>query len=337
MRKSPRRASGAVLVLMAVALLAAACSAGAGELEDDARVRVVTSVSPLRNLVENVGGVRVQVVGLVPEGTNAHTFSPPPSAARTLSEADLIVLNGLNLETPMQEMAASVGAADATFLLLGDVAVQPDAYVYDFSFPLSEGRPNPHLWTDPNLALVYAGLIRDALARRDPPGASYYAANYARFQDRILAMDDAFRTAIATIPAAQRKLLTYHDSFPYFGPRYGLEVIGAIQPSGFADPPPQEVAGIVRQIREAGVPAIFGSQVFPSEVLAVIASEVGAVQVSTLRDDDLPGDPGDPQNTYLAMMTENVRTLVTALGGNAAALDGFDTADTWLPLPEGTS
>ena len=284
-------------MLATVALLAAACGGGgSGGGEDrvagDTRVRVVTSVSPLRNLIENVGGARVRVEGLVPEGTNAHTFSPPPSAARTLSQAELIVLNGLQLETPMQEMAASVGASDATLLLLGDATVQTGAYVFDFSFPASQGRPNPHLWTDPNLAMLYAALIRDALVRRDPSSAGYYAANYARFQDRILVMDAAFRVAIATIPASQRKLLTYHDSFPYFGTRYGLEIIGAIQPSGFADPPPQEVAGIVRQIREAGVPAIFGSQVFPSEVLAVIASEAGAVQVSTLRDDDMPGDPG---------------------------------------------
>ena len=76
------------------------------------------------------------------------------------------------------------------------------------------------------------------------------------------------------------------------------------------------------------MPAIFGSEVFPSEVLKTIAAEAGAIQIATLSDDDLPGAPGDPENTLIAMMVENVRTLVSALGGDPAALDGFDTRDT---------
>ena len=91
------------------------------------------------------------------------------------------------------------------------------------------------------------------------------------------------------------------------------------------------MAELIEQIREAGVPTIFGSEVFPSEVLETIAAEAGAVQVSTLSDDDLPGAPGDPENTLIGMTVENVRTMVLALGGDASALDGFDTGNTWLP------
>ena len=147
-------------------------------------------------------------------------------------------------------------------------------------------------------------------------------------------MDERFFDAVATIPARNRKLLTYHDSFPFFGARYGFEIIGAIQPSGFTEPSPRDVAALVRQIEKTGVPAIFGSEVFRSEVLRTIADEAGAIQVSTLRDDDLPGEQGDPTNTFVAMMVENVRTIVSALGGDVAALDGFDTRDTWRPYAE---
>ena len=142
------------------------------------------------------------------------------------------------------------------------------------------------------------------------------------------------RKAAATIPEGRRLLLTYHDSFPYFGKRYGFTIIGAIQPSDFAEPSPREVARLVEQIQEAKVPAIFGSEVFPSEVLETIADEAGALQVATLRDDDLPGDRGDPENTYLAMMVNDVRAMVSSLGGNATALDSFDTSNTWIPFAE---
>ena len=176
--------------------------------------------------------------------------------------------------------------------------------------------------------------MRDALSRIDTEGAAYYAANTDAFVSRLEALDMAIQAAVATIPEGQRVLLTYHDSFPYFGPRYGFTIIGAIQPSDFSEPSPQEVADLVRQIRASEAPAIFGSEVFPSEVLRTIADEAGAVQVATLRDDDLPGERGEPGNTYLAMMVENVRTIVTSLGGDAGALAKFDTRDSWTAFAD---
>ena len=319
-----RAAFSALLGLCVV--LAAACGGGS---DDDSRLRVVTTVAPLRSIVENVGGERVLVVGLVPEGVNSHTYDPPPSAAADIARADLIVLNGLNLELPALELAQANRADDAPILLLGDSALPPEEYVYDFSFPRSEGNPNPHLWTAPHLAAVYAELVRDALIALDPDGAAVYRRNSERFTARLAQLDEAIARATATIPPERRKLLTYHDSFPYFAPRYGLEVIGAVQPSDFSEPSPAEVAALIAQLREARVPAIFGSEVFPSEVLETIAREAGVVQVSTLSDDDLPGRRGDPENTLIAMLVENVRTIVAELGGDPSALDGFDVRDVW--------
>ncbi len=311
---------------LALALLLAAC---ASQPDDDSRLRVVTTVAPLRSIVENVGGERVLVIGLVPEGVNSHTYDPPPSAAADIARADLIVLNGLNLELPALELAQANRDDDAPILLLGDSALPPEEYVYDFSFPRSEGNPNPHLWTAPHLAAVYAELVRDALIALDPDGAAVYRRNSERFTARLAQLDEAIARATATIPPERRKLLTYHDSFPYFAPRYGLEVIGAVQPSDFSEPSPAEVAALIAQLREARVPAIFGSEVFPSEVLETIAREAGVAQVSTLSDDDLPGQRGDPENTLIAMLVENVRTIVAELGGDPSALDGFEVRDVW--------
>jgi ABC-type Zn uptake system ZnuABC Zn-binding protein ZnuA len=104
-------------------------------------------------------------------------------------------------------------------------------------------------------------------------------------------------------------------------------VVGAIQPSDFAEPPPQDVARLIDQIREEDLPAIFGSEVFPSPVLEQIAAETGATYVDDLRDDDLPGEPGDPDHTYLGLMVFDFRTIVEALGGDASSLDTVDTGN----------
>jgi ABC-type Zn uptake system ZnuABC Zn-binding protein ZnuA len=119
-------------------------------------------------------------------------------------------------------------------------------------------------------------------------------------------------------------LLTYHDSFPFFGSRYGLEIIGAVQPSDFTEPSAREVASLIDQIRERRVPAIFGSEVFPSPVMEQIAREGGAEFIDQLRDDDLPGEHGDPRHTYLGLMLENMEIMVPALGGRIEAFAGFD-------------
>jgi len=180
---------------------------------------------------------------------------------------------------------------------------------------------------NPMNALRYAEIVRDTLVKRDAANADYYQKNYDAFKVRIDALDQAIKVAIATIPEANRKLLTYHDSFAYFAPRYGLTVIGAIQPSDFAEPSAKEVADLIKQVKTEKVPAIFGSEVFPSPVLDQIAKEAGAVYVDTLRDDDLPGQPGDANHSYLGIMRDDVATMTKALGGNPASIANFDTSN----------
>jgi ABC-type Zn uptake system ZnuABC Zn-binding protein ZnuA len=290
----------------------------------DGRLRVVTSVSPITSLAENVGGTKIALEGIVPEGTNSHTYEPPVSVVRTLADADVIIINGLQLEEPLLELAEANKKSSAVILQLGDLTIDPEQYKYDFSFPEAEGKPNPHLWPEPFLALAYAEHIKDALVEADAANADYYETNYQALEARIQALDTAIQAAIATIPAENRKLLTYHDSWAYFAERYGMTVIGAVQPSDFSEPSAREVAGLIDQIKAQDVPAVFGSEVFPSPVLEQIASEGGAEFVDELRDDDLPGAPGEPLHSYIGLMVQNLRIMAPALGGDAAAMDNVD-------------
>ncbi len=321
-------------IALAFLLTATGCAAGDNAPVDTpepaapvaARLMVVSTVSPITSLVENIGGDRIQLTGLVPEGTNSHTFEPPVSVAATLAQADLIIANGLFLEEPTIQMAEANRKDGAVILLLGPQTVSRAEWVFDFSFPESDGHPNPHLWTAPHLGLKYAQLIRDELVRLDPANATYYATNFEALEAKINDLDRRIMEAVNTIPPENRKLLTYHDSFPYFAPRYGFEIIGAIQPADFTEPSAREVASLIDQVQEAQVPAIFGSEVFPSPVLEQIARESGAKFVDQLRDDDLPGQPGAPDHTYLGLILEDVRIITEALGGDSAPLDGFDPA-----------
>jgi len=290
------------------------------------KLKVVTTVAPITSIVENVAGDKADIAGIIPEGINSHTFEPAPSDSKLLSKADIIIFNGLDLETPTVKLAQANLKQGAAIYSLGDKTIKEDQYIYDFSFPKEQGHPNPHLWLNPEYAMRYAALARDELIRLDPKNKSSYEANSAQFMKKLEALDQAIKDAIQTIPAGQRRLLTYHDSWPYFARRYGFKVIGAVQPSDFADPSPKEVIRLIEQIRKEKVPAVFGSEVFPSPVLAQIAREAKSRYIDKLRDDELPGKPGDPQHSYIGMMVENITIMFEALGGSADALKKVEPA-----------
>lgn len=287
-------------------------------------MRIVTTVAPITSIVAQVAGDRARVDGLVPEGTNSHTFEPPPSAARDLARADVVFMNGLGLEEPTRQLAEESLGDGSELVSLGDLTIEPGEHIFDFSFPRSGGKPNPHLWTNPPMAKDYARIVADTLSRRDPGNRSDYEGGFERFAAQADVLDKAMAAATATVPPGQRKLLTYHDAYAYFALNFGWEVLGAIQPASFSEPTPRDVARLIDQIRTEGVPAIFGSEVFPSPVLEQIGRAAGVRYVDTLRDDDLPGEPGDPEHSWQGLMRLNFVTIVEALGGDASGLSALD-------------
>jgi len=316
--------------VIAVGLVAATAGCGSESSSSTssvtgARLDVVTTVAPITSIAANIGGDKVDIHGVVPEGTNSHTFEPVPSQAEVLAEADVIFVNGLDLEDPTTALAEANKKSTTPIVELGPETIPASGYIYDFSFPKEDGKPNPHLWTNPPMAERYAEIIADELSKLDPANAASYQSNLAKFAARIAQLDAAMRTSFATVP--KRELLTYHDAFAYFGREYDWKIIGAIQVSDFEDPTPREVAALIQQVRAEGVPAIFGSEVFPSPVLEQIGKETGVRYVDVLRDDDLPGAPGDPQHSWLGLMLFDYITMTEALGGDASALKTVDVDD----------
>lgn len=303
---------------------------------------VVTTVAPLTNIVSNIAGDRVQVEGIIPEGTDSHTFEPRPSDADVLSKANLILMNGLNLETPTEKLAQSSKPKQTKIYELGDHTITQKDWLFDFSFPKEKGDPNPHLWVNPKYAAAYAKLAAQQLTALDPAGKQYYATNLKNYLQRLDALDKVTRQVVASIPPQNRKLLTYHDSWAYWAREYGFDVIGAIQPSNFQEPSAKDVARLIDQIRKTGVPAIFGSEVYPSTIEEQIAREA-KVKTANTADDELPGqgsanamENANPQHTYIGMMANNLRILAQNLGGNPKLVDSLNTTNVVGPTATAT-
>lgn len=289
----------------------------------DSRLRIATTVAPITSIVSSIAGDRAEVTGIVPEGTNSHTFEPSPEVAELLSTADLIFLNGLMLEEPTKKLAENNKKDSGKIVELGNRTLSAGEYLFDFSFPRSGGKPNPHLWTDPTLVRRYAEIVRDEVSAADPENAGAYSENFDRFAADLVQLEKAMFNDFLTVERADRKLLTYHDAYAYFARTYDWTVIGAIQVSDFEDPTPKEVAGLIDQVRKEKVKAIFGSEVFPSPVLEQIGRETGVRYVDVLRDDDLPGEPGDPGHSWMGLMRFDYSTMVESLGGDASSLESL--------------
>jgi ABC-type Zn uptake system ZnuABC Zn-binding protein ZnuA len=290
------------------------------------KINLVTSVAPITNIVQNIGGEKINLIGLVPEGVNSHTFDLVPSDAIKINNADLIIIDGLNLETEVEKIANNAIAKNSKLhlLKLGDNTVNKADWIFDFSFPKEKGDPNPHLWLNVDYAIKFANLTRDKLIEIDPSNSKYYTENSNKYTKLLKQLDNGIKKSIMTIPPENRKLLTYHDSWAYFAPRYGMKVIGAIQPSDFGEPSAKDVADLIDQVRAEKVPAIFASEVFPTNIIDQIAKEGNITVIETLSDDDLPGKPGDNNHSYVGMMIENMKNMILPLGGNIEELKNIN-------------
>ena len=324
----------ALVAIGASALVLTACSSATDDdsrASESGKVLVATTVSPITSIVSRVGGDCVEIRGIVPEGTNSHTFEPAPSVAALLSDADVVFINGLKLEDPTLAMAEANMRDDAELIELGTIALPEEDYIFDFSFPEEEGKPNPHLWTDPTYAIEYAEIVREVLSERDPECADQMQENFDAFAAQANELADAVRADQQTVPEGGLKLVTYHDAYAYFADNFGWAVVGAVQPSDFADPTPSEVVTLIEQIRAEGVPTIFGSEVFPSDVLEEVGNETGVRYEQSLRDDDLPGEPGDDDHSWLGLMQYNFATMIEGLGGEAPNVRAVDVTS---PVPD---
>ncbi len=296
-------------------------------------LNVITSVSPITNIVKNIAGDKINLTGLVPDGVNSHTFEPVPSEIVKLSNADLVIINGLFLEDNIEKVVneSLKNKPDIQLLKLADNTINSTGWIFDFSFPKEQGHPNPHLWLNPVNAMKFANLTKDKLIEMDPNNTAYYAENAEKYIVLLKQLDEGIKAAVQSVPPENRKLITYHDSWAYFAPQYNMTVIGAVQPSDFSEPSPLDVAKLIDQIKAEKIPAIFASEVFSNRITDQIAKEAGVNIVQTLRDDTLPGNLTSPNHTYVGMMLDNMENMINPLGGNTSSLTNINPENTYTP------
>ncbi len=287
-------------------------------------LQIVASFSILGDLVENVGGDAVQVTTLIGPGVDAHTYDPAPADLVVLAEADVIFENGLGFEPWLDGFFESTQPPAARVVVTDGITPREAGEEHDEQQGDVEddaahehGQFDPHVWHDVANVMMMVGNIRDALVAADPARAELYEANAAAYIGELEALDASIREQVGTLPEERRKLVTSHDTFGYFADAYGFEVIGTALGSlstEAGDPSARDIATLITQIEEAGVPAIFAENVANPDLMESIAAEAGVELAPPLYTDAL-GPPGSPGETYIGVMQSNVTTIVDALRG----------------------
>ena len=312
---------GRVLILALGALFVPVLTACGGEAKGpgDGPVNVVATYSILGDLVENVGGEKVELTTLVGPNGDAHTFEPAPSDNAELAEAEVVFENGLGFEPWFGDLYASSGSEAARVTVTDPiepltVAAEGQGHEEDAHEDEEHGRVDPHVWHDVNNAIVMVKSIRDALSEADPGNARSYRRNAEGYVADLEALDAEVREKVGSIPEEDRVLFTSHDTFGYFADRYGFEVDTALASASTeaGDPSAGQTAELVEKVEGSGVPAIFADNVSDAGVMEGIAAEAGVELAPPLYTDAL-GEPGSEGGTYAGMVRYNVSTMSEAL------------------------
>jgi ABC-type Zn uptake system ZnuABC Zn-binding protein ZnuA len=257
----------------------------------------------LADIAQNIAGDRLTVNILIPYGIEPHEFEPAPRDMIAVSESQLLIVNGGGLEGWLEAGLKTVGGSR--------IVITASAGLVDRS---NETGSDPHYWLDPVLVKTYAANILEGLIRLDPAGEDEYRRNASTYTAQLDELDSWVASRILQVPAAQRKLVSNHESLGYFADRYGFSVLGSIFPgiSPDAQPTASQMAELIDKIRATGVHAIFLEEGANAQMAEQIAQETGCRVVTGLFTHSLT-PPGGVASTYLEMMRYDVDLIVEAL------------------------
>jgi manganese/zinc/iron transport system substrate-binding protein len=317
------RRTRAALLSLALFVLAGCAGRDPGRRPGE-KVRVVATIGMIADVAQRIGGERVSVQGLMGPGVDPHLYKARAGDVRRLSEADLVLYNGLHLEAAMGEVLEQLGRRKRTVAVTDWIPREALSAPPEF-----RGNYDPHVWFDVRLWQQAARRIAGALAEADPAHAAEYDVRLKEYERELEALDAWVRQRVLAIPADRRVLITAHDAFNYFGRAYGVEVMGLQGISTASEAGTSDVQRLVEVIVRRRIPAVFVESSIPLRTIQAVQAAVRArgfaVEIGGSLYSDALGDPNGPAGTYVGMVRTNVETIVRALSRRTVAISDVTT------------
>ena len=309
----------AAALVAAIALTVGACGGSSASTSptNGSGYVVLATTSVFADIAKLALGDTVTIDTIVPAGVDVHTFEPSPADAQKLTDADLIVMNGLGLDEWVLTLLEGAGKTEADVLELGEDLTGFEYIEEEHEAGAEEGETDehghggtdPHIWLDPAGAQLYMERIAKRVSDDRADLADRIALAFGEGLDQLTALKNDIAAKYAAIPAEKRKIVTFHDAFGYYARAYGITIVGVAVEAPGQDPSAQEIAALIEAIRAAGVTSIFSEVQFPSKVLDQIAAETGAVVLEDLYSDALGAAPAD---TYVGAMQQNADAILAS-------------------------
>jgi ABC-type Zn uptake system ZnuABC Zn-binding protein ZnuA len=270
-------------------------------------VKVTATTTIVGDVVKQIGGERISLTTLLPTGADPHTYEPRPKDVAAIHDAQVIFINGLELEHSM-EAVIEANAGGPVVVVSDGIEVLPFSAAGD-----EHGSGDPHTWMDPKNVQQWVENIVDALLSVDPEGASVYQANAEAYLQQLADLDAWIKDEVAKIPAEQRKLVTDHQSLGYFAEAYGLEQVGLVisSLSTNASVSAQDLARLEEVVRTEKVKAIF-IEMGASDALASQVARDAGIAVVRIYTGSL-GSAESGAGDYINFMRFNVNAIVSGL------------------------
>jgi manganese/zinc/iron transport system substrate-binding protein len=304
-----------LLLLIFTLPLLAACGTSQTQAGGDLSnrpIKVVTTIGMIGDIVQNVGGQRVEVSRLMGPGVDPHLYKASEGDVTRMAEADIIFYNGLHLEAKMAEILEQMNGRITTVAVTN--GIDPNDLLAPPEF---EGNYDPHVWFDVTFWMQATEAVRDALVQLDPGSAALYQENAAAYLAELEALHAYVLEQAGRVPADKRVLITAHDAFNYFGRAYGFEVRGLQGISTAAEAGTADVQQLAEFIVERQIPAVFVESSVPPRYIEAVQATVKAqgfeVAIGGELFSDAMGNEGTPEGTYLGMVRHNIDTIVGAL------------------------
>jgi manganese/zinc/iron transport system substrate-binding protein len=275
-------------------------------------IQATATTGMVADIVQNVGGDRVQVAGLMGAGIDPHLYKATPGDIRKLTDSDMVFYNGLHLEGKMGDVLEKIGERKPVVAVAEAIdnkqLLKPAAF---------EGNPDPHVWFDVSLWMQAVEAVRDALVEFDTANSAEYKKRADAYLAKLKELHEYSKTQLATIPKARRVLVTAHDAFGYFGRAYDVEVMGLQGISTASEYSVQDVQRLGDTISKRGIKAVFVESSVPSRSVEAVVqrsqAKGHALRIGGTLYSDAMGRAGTPEGTYLGMVRHNVDTIVKAL------------------------
>lgn len=291
-------------MIVATAVLAAALAmVGCGSQSESRGPVIVATTSQVADFVRNITGPDVTVIQLLPPNVEPHEYEPKPSDLTALADATAIVANGAGMDDWIGQLRDSAGSSAPIVDATRGIVTQSHA-----------GSTDPHVWMDPRLAITMVENIRDGLATAAPARKEADARRAAAYIGQLRELDVEIARQIATVPPANRRIVTDHDAFGYFARRYGVTVIGTAiaSPVSGAEPSSRDLAALIDLMRRERVRVIFAESGINPQIARALADELGVQVAGVLWADSLgPKDSGAA--TYIEMMRTDTRELIAGM------------------------